>query len=207
MVNENMFEEAVLEELPTEIIRMTPEQIELEKIIIQAQMELQRNKMELEKAKIQQETRLREVDLAISRCEGSHDSFEVTTQARLVPKFEEVNVDEYFSHFEQTALNLGWPREYWSMLLQTVLTGKAQRAYATLPTENCADYNFVKAVVLKSFELVPGAYRQKFRTQKKTENQSYVKFLREKKNALDKWCDSKRIDGHAEKLRRLILAE
>ena len=93
------------------------------------------------------------------------------------------------------------------MLLQTVLTGKAQRAYATLPTEDCADYDLVKAAVLKSFELVPEAYRQKFRTQRKTENQSYVEFLREKENALDKWCDSKRIDGDAEKLRQLILAE
>ena len=61
--------------------------------------------------------------------------------------------------------------------------------------------------VLKSFELVPEAYRQKFRTQRKTENQSYVEFLREKENALDKWCDSKRIDGDAEKHRQLILAE
>ena len=207
MVDENVFEEAVLEELPTEIIRMTPEQIELEKIKIQAQMELQRNKMELEKIKIQQETRLREVDLAIRGRKESHDSFEVTKQARLVPKFEEANVDEYFAHFERTALNLGWPKECWSMLLQTVLTGKAQRAYATLPTENCADYDLVKAAVLKSFELVPEAYRQKFRTQRKTENQSYVEFLREKENALDKWCDSKRIDGDAEKLRQLILAE
>ena len=161
MVDENVFEEAVLEELPTEMIRMTPEQIELEKVKIQAQMELQRNKMELEKAKIEQETRLREVDLAKRGREGSHDSFEVTKQARLVPKFEDANVDEYFSHFERTALNLGWPREYWSMLFQTVLTGKAQRAYATLPTENCADYDLVKAAVLKSFELVPEAYRQK----------------------------------------------
>ena len=207
MVDENVFEEAVLEELPTEIIRMTPEQIELEKIKIQAQMELERNKMELEKAKIQQETRLREVDLAIRGRKGSHDSFEVTKQARLVPKFEEANVDGYFAHFERTALNLGWPKECWSMLLQTVLTGKAQRAYATLPTENCADYDLVKAAVLKSFELVPEAYRQKFRTQRKTENQSYVEFLREKENALDKWCNSKRIDGDAEKLRQLILAE
>ena len=205
MVDENIFEEAALEELPTEIIRMTPVQIKLEKI--QAQMELQRNKMELEKAKIQQETRLREGDLAISRREGSHDSFEVTKQARLVSKFDEVNVDEYFAHFERTALNLGWPKKCWSMLLQTVLTGKAQRAYATLPTENCADYDLVKAAVLKSFELVPEAYKQKFRTQRKTENQSYVEFLREKENALDKWCDSKRIDGDAEKLRQLILAE
>ena len=207
MVDENVFEEAVLEELPTEMIRMTPEEIELEKIKIQAQMELQRNKMELEKIKIQQETRLREVDLAIRGRKESHDSFEVTKQARLVPKFEEANVDGYFAHFERTALNLGWPKECWSMLLQTVLTGKAQRAYATLPTENCADYDLVKAAVLKSFELVPEAYRQKFRTQRKTENQSYVEFLREKENALDKWCDSKRIDGDAEKLRQLILAE
>ena len=207
MVDENVFEEAVLEELPTEIIKMTPEEIELEKIKIQAQMELQRNKMELEKAKIQQETRLREVDLAIRGRKGSHDSFEVTKQARLVPKFEEANVDGYFAHFERTALNLGRPKECWSMLLQTVLRGKAQRAYATLPTENCTDYDLVKSAVLKSFELVPEAYRQKFRTQRKTENQSYVEFLREKENALDKWCDSKRIDGDAEKLRQLILAE
>ena len=138
---------------------------------------------------------------------GSHESFEVTKQARLVPNFEEANVDEYFAHFERTALNLGWPRECWSMLLQTVLTGKAQRAYATLPKENCTDYELVKAAVLKSFELVPEAYRQRFRTQRKKENQSYVEFLREKKNALKKWCDSKRIDGDVEKLRQLILAE
>ena len=32
MVDENVFEETALEELPTEIIKMTPEQIELEKV-------------------------------------------------------------------------------------------------------------------------------------------------------------------------------
>ena len=163
--------------------------------------------MELEKAKIQQETRLREVDLVRRGREGSHESFEVTKQARLVPKFEEANVDEYFAHFERTTLNLGWPRKCWSMLLQTVLTGKAQKAYATLPTENCADYELLKAAVLESFELVPEAYRQRFRMQRKKENQSYVEFLQEKETALDKWCDSKRIDRDVEKIRQLILAE
>ena len=114
MVDENVFEETALEVLPTEIIKMTPEQIELEKIQIQARMELERNRMELEKARIEQEMRLQEVDLARRGCRRSHDSFEVTKQARLVPKFEEANVD-----FERTALNLGWLRECWSMLLQT----------------------------------------------------------------------------------------
>ena len=65
----------------------------------------------------------------------------------------------------------------------------------------------MKAAVLKSFEFVPEAYRQKFRTHRKKENKSYVEFLREKENVLDKWCDSKKIDGDVEKLRQLILAE
>ena len=71
-------------------------------------MELQKNRMEPEKARIEQQTKLREIDLARSGHGGSHDSFEVKKQARLVPKFEEANVDEYFAHFEQTALNLRW---------------------------------------------------------------------------------------------------
>ena len=65
----------------------------------------------------------------------------------------------------------------------------------------------MKAAVLKSFESVPEAYRQRFRTQRKKENQSYVEFLREKEKVLEKWCDSKRIDRDVEKLRQLILAE
>ena len=125
--------------------------------------------MGLEKTTIEQETSLQEIDLTESGRERSHDSFEVAKQARLVPKFEEANVDENFVHFERTALNLGWSRGCWPVLLQTVLTGKAQRVYATLPTENCADYELVKAAILKSFELVPEAYRQKFRTQRKKE--------------------------------------
>ena len=81
MVDENVFEETALEELPREIVKivkMTSEQIELEKVRIQARMELERNKMELGKAKIQQEMRLRKVDLLRRGREKSHDSFEVT---------------------------------------------------------------------------------------------------------------------------------
>ena len=42
--------------------------------------------------------------------------------------------------------------------------------------------------------------------QRKKENPSYMEFLRDKENALEKWCDSKKI-GDSEKLRQLILAE
>ena len=105
MVDENVFEETILEELLRETATMTPEQVELEKARIQ--MESERNRMELEKARIEQETRSREIDLARSGHGGSHDGFKVAKQARLVPKFEEANIDEYFVHFERPALNLG----------------------------------------------------------------------------------------------------
>ena len=34
-----------------------------------------------------------------------------------------------------------------------------------------------------------------------------MEFLQDKENALEKWCDSKMIEGDVEKLRQLILAE
>ena len=37
MVDENVFEETALEELPREIVKMTPEQTELETVRIQAE--------------------------------------------------------------------------------------------------------------------------------------------------------------------------
>ena len=39
-----------------------------------------------------------------------HPTFEVTKQARREPQFVEENADEYFAHFERTAVNLGWPK-------------------------------------------------------------------------------------------------
>ena len=58
MMDENVFEETISEELPRETAKMTPEEVELEKARIQARVESERNRMGLEKARIEQETRL-----------------------------------------------------------------------------------------------------------------------------------------------------
>ena len=72
------------------------------------------------------------------------------------------------------------------MLLQTVLTGKAQKSYTALSPEDCADYDIVKATILRNFELVPEAFRQKFRGYRKSEGQSYMEFMKEKEDLLEK---------------------
>lgn len=47
--------------------------------------------------------------------------------------------------------------------------------HATVP-DHCLDYDKVKAAVLRVYELVPEAYRQKFRKFRKSEHQTYCEF-------------------------------
>ena len=49
------------------------------------------------------------------------------------------------------------------MLLQNVITGKAREIYIQLSVQQASDYDSVKQLILKGYELVPQAYRQRFR--------------------------------------------
>ena len=134
-------------------------------------------------------------------------NFDVTKHIRLVPPFQEKEVDKYFLHFEKVAENLNWPKEHWTLLLQSVLIGKAREIYTQLCVEQCHHYETVKELILKGYELVPEAYRQKFRNCKKDSNQTHVEFARNKEQLFDRWCCSKKIDQNYDKLRQLVLVE
>lgn len=51
---------------------------------------------------------------------------------------------------------------------------KAQEAYSALNVADSLNYGKVKAAVLHTYELVPEAYRQWFRTWKKANKQTFV---------------------------------
>ena len=166
---------------------------------------------ELEKIKIESEIRLREMaiqngqnaDILPTRSERH---FDAAKNIRLVPKFVEKTVDKYFPQFEKVAENLRWPREVWPTLLQSVLVGRAAEIYSSMSVEDSSDYDKVKTAILKSYELVPEAYRQKFRDYKKYESQTYVEFAREKENLFEQWTRSKQIENF-DQFKQLILIE
>lgn len=54
------------------------------------------------------------------------------------------------------------------------LTEKAQDAYASMAPEACLDYDQVKSAVRRAYELVPEAYRQKFRRLKNVTAKPFV---------------------------------
>ena len=61
--------------------------------------------------------------------------FDVTKNIRLVPPFQEKEVDTYFLHFDKVSENLKWPKEHWALLLQSVVIGKAREIYTQLSLE------------------------------------------------------------------------
>ena len=134
-------------------------------------------------------------------------NFDVTKHIRLVPPFQEKEVDKYFLHFEKVAENLNRPKEHWTSLLQSVLVGKAREIYTQPALEQSHNYETVKELILKGYELVPETCRQKFRNCKKYSNQTHVEFARNKEQLFDRWCCSKKIDQTYDKLRQLMLVE
>lgn len=112
----------------------------------------------------------------------------------------------YFVMFERAANTLKWPKDVWSLLLQSVLTGKAQDVYASMAPEACFDYEQVKAAVLRAYSSVPEAYRQKFRRLRKHDGQTFCEFSREKEALFDRWCQSTTVHDFKD-LRNLVLLE
>ena len=97
MIDEHIFREEALDDLSIESMDVLAAQIELEKVRIRA-------KLNFEKTRIEQETRLREVSIARTTQGDNNREFHIRKQVRLLPKFPEATTNEYFAHFERTAL-------------------------------------------------------------------------------------------------------
>ncbi|KAI2665845.1 Transposon Ty3-G Gag-Pol polyprotein [Labeo rohita] len=134
------------------------------------------------------------------------ESFDVSKHITLVPLFRQTEIDSYFSAFERIATSLHWPKELWALLLQCRLVGKVLEVFSSLSVEDSFNYETVKLAILCAYELVPEAYRQKFRGHKKNLCQTFVEFAREKFLLFDKWCSATKTKDF-DSLRELILLE
>ena len=192
--------------------RIRVEQLEREERMQKEKLAMEKQKLEMEEKEKERQYNLRMKEIEMQDKAktkpldlGTH--FDVTKHIRLVPPFQEKEVDKYFLHFEKVAENLKWPREHWTLLLQSVVIGKAREIYTQLSLEQSSDYDKVKEVILKAYELVPEAYRQKFRNCRKEHEQTHVEFARTKEQLFDRWCSSKKIGSDYPKLRQLMLVE
>ena len=184
----------------------------------QEERQWQREREKREREREERQFKLREQELELQKLElqtkaghlnTTHASsrFDFTKHIRMVPPFQEREVHKYFLHFEKVAKNCAWPKEHWTMLLQNVLIGKARNIYSELSVELSGDYDTAKELILKGYELVPEAYRQKFRNLERKGSKTYVQFAQEKEQLFDRWCLSKNADKEYKRLRELMLLE
>ena len=180
---------------------------EREKRDLELKAEQEKALLEAEKEAAAREHELKMAGLGKHSPSDKASVFDPARNIRLVPPFQEKEVDKYFAHFEKVADSLNWPKESWVLLLQSVLVGKAQEIYGSLSVEQSSNYEHVKEAILKAYELVPEAYRQKFRNYLKYDSKTHVEFAREKENLFNRWCHSKEIGQNFKKLKQMVLLE
>ena len=180
---------------------------EREKRDLELKAEQEKALLEAEKEAAAREHELKMASLGKHPPSDKASVFDPARNIRLVPPFQEKEVDKYFAHFEKVADSLNWPKESWVLLLQSVLVGKAQEIYGSLSVEQSSNYEHVKEAILKAYELVPEAYRQKFRNYLKYDSKTHVEFAREKENLFNRWCHSKEIGQDFKKLKQMVLLE
>ena len=180
---------------------------ELEEKKLEKEKELKEKKLKLQELKMEYEHAERMAEIKLKTSPPTSQHFDILKHFSAVPPFQEIDVDTYFLNFEKMAKCLRWPKEYWITLLQKVLTGRAREIFTHLSAEQSNDYDYVKDLILRSYQLNPEAYRQQFRNCQKEVNQTYVEFARIKEQHFDRWCRSKSIEQDFGKLRQLILTE
>ena len=84
---------------------------------------------------------------------------------KLVPLTEKDDIGAYLVTFERIMEAQKVKKENWSQYLAPQLTGKAQLAFAALPTEDSGKYEAIKTAILARYDINEEAYRRRFRTE------------------------------------------
>lgn len=164
-------------------------QMEHEKF--QAEQRLECEKLQVEQERLKLEAR--QLELVQPPVDNQAPRFDIRTGLRLVPAFNEKDPETFFALFERAADAEQWSDSNRVLLLQCVLTGKAQEAFCSLAAVPNLQYSTVKDAVLKSFELVPEAYRRRFRTWRKGDRQSHLEFARDLTCQFNRWRTSLKV--------------
>ncbi|KAJ8025051.1 hypothetical protein HOLleu_35147 [Holothuria leucospilota] len=137
LVDESILPSTVLE---TAITVPTDNTFELERLEMEMNKEIRLKELEKEEREMQMqrekearehEFRLKQLELGVIKASDPKigldaGGFDVSKHVKFVPKFQEDNVEKFFNHFEKLGEQLKWPRDKWSILIQSNFTGKAQ---------------------------------------------------------------------------------
>ena len=172
-------------------------QFEQAKLNFEAQIAQQ---VEENKSKMSFENKKKELELEARQ----PHKFDLSKCIKLVPNFDEIEVDVFFKNFEDMASYMKWPLEQWVWLVKSKLIGKAATVVGSLIGE--LNYGVIKQAVLDAYAVTSEGCRQKFRNYVKPFDKTWTEFAAEKLRLFKKWLESENVNTF-EQLVNLIVTE
>ena len=108
-------------------------------------------------------------------------------QVKLVPLTEQDDIEAYLVTFERIMQAYDISREQWTYYIAPQLTGKAQQAFAALPTGESKDYDGVKAAILTRYGVSEETYRRRFRASTRNVGETNRELAMRLMDLQDKW--------------------
>ena len=108
-------------------------------------------------------------------------------QVKLMPLTEQDDIKAYLVTFERIMQAYDISREQWTYYIAPQLTGKAQQAFAALPTGESKDYDGVKAAILTRYGVSEETYRQRFRASTMNMRETNRELAMRLMDLQDKW--------------------
>src|SRR6218665_2471544 len=90
------------------------------------------------------------------------DSFRMSSAIKFVPNFQEHDLEQFLLNFEKSMEIHNFPKDKWTALIHTKLTAKVSKVFSALSTEQCKNYDVVKAALLTTYSVFRNSIEKSF---------------------------------------------
>src|SRR6218665_3300248 len=190
--------------------------LEDRKIRVNRAIEESKLKMELEKLEMDDKEKARQHEINLKRLDQNlpvvtdpvkNDCFRLSAAIKVVPPFDDVDMTQFLNAFEKAMAIHNFPRDKWTQLTHTKLTGKAQKVFAEPGVEACLNYDTLKAALLLAYERVPEFHRKRFQTLNKFGNKTYSNFAFRLAFPFNSWMDGEEASTDINRLKEVLKLE
>ena len=192
--------------------------LEAERKKLNLAMEKKEQELALEKAKLEHEVNCaKQLETEKSRLSVEEKQkildlearqpvkFDLAKNLKLVPDFNEKEVDVFFRNFEDIASSMLWPLDQWIWLVKPKLTGRAATVVSHLVGER--SYGAIKQAVLDAYMITIEGHRQRFRQYYKSIQQTWYEFASEKLRLFHKWLTAAKVSNFDNLVNLLVTEE
>ena len=97
------------------------------------------------------------------------------------------SMENYLSRFERMCVMVGLEPSKWAIKLSQGLRGKSYDIFARISPEELDQYDLLKNALLARFEGDGESYKQKFKSARKENGESYTQYVDRLKSYMNRW--------------------